>query len=293
MAVYDCFQFFNEIDLLLLRMNMLDKYVDYFVVSESTVTFSGKNKPLYFLENKHLFEKFSHKIIHQIVADTPEVNPFLRDRFQKNAVKRPLIDRCSDNDIIIFSDMDELPSPEALCSVLSDCQHDLIYHFAQRYFMSYMNMELVKGWLPSFCGEFDGVHHKQWLGTKACRWSFAKKFDMDILRHPEMKECGIRVPNGGWHFSYMGGDKTASPSDRAKYKIESAAHQEFNNDKTFNNLEKRIAKHREILGRRGVKFDIVPIDESFPLYLREHQEDYAHLIAALPEKRWWQKLCKR
>lgn len=289
MAVYDCFQFFNEIDLLLLRMNLLDDLVDYFVVSESTVTFSGKEKPLYFQENRYLFEKFLDKIIHQVVEDTPEVDPFSRDVFQKNAVKRPLEPRCTEDDIIIYSDVDEIPSPDALRSVFADCQHNTVYHLAQRYFMSYLNMELVKGWLPAFCGEFPGVSHKQWLGTKVCRWSFAKDLAFDDLRHPEMKDCGTRVPDGGWHFSYMGGDRNLSSAERAKYKIQSAAHQEFNNQKTLDHLEKRITKHQEILGRRGLKFAVVPIDESFPLYLRQHQEEYAHLIAELPGKKWWRK----
>jgi beta-1,4-mannosyl-glycoprotein beta-1,4-N-acetylglucosaminyltransferase len=63
--------FFNELDLLELRLNILDPYVDYFVISEATITFSGKAKPLYYLENKIRFKKFEDKIIHNIVNDTP------------------------------------------------------------------------------------------------------------------------------------------------------------------------------------------------------------------------------
>ena len=64
--IYDIFTFFNELELLEIRLNILDKYVDYFVLVEATETFSGKPKKLYYEENKHLFKKFEHKIIHHI-----------------------------------------------------------------------------------------------------------------------------------------------------------------------------------------------------------------------------------
>lgn len=109
--IYDCFQFFNELDILKIRMNVLKDVVDRFVISESTVTFSGKKKPLYYAENREMFAEFEDKIIHQVVDDTPNVNPFERDSFQKCAVKRPLEKLCKDDDIIIFSDVDEIRIP--------------------------------------------------------------------------------------------------------------------------------------------------------------------------------------
>ena len=69
--IYCCFQFFNEFELLKLKLEELYNIVDYFVLSESKKTHSGFDKPLYFKENKHLFSKYTDKIIHQIVTDTP------------------------------------------------------------------------------------------------------------------------------------------------------------------------------------------------------------------------------
>jgi beta-1,4-mannosyl-glycoprotein beta-1,4-N-acetylglucosaminyltransferase len=69
--IIDCFIFYNEIDLLTYRLNILNDIVDKFVIVESTYTFSGKEKKLYFNENKHLFEKFNEKIIHIIVDNIP------------------------------------------------------------------------------------------------------------------------------------------------------------------------------------------------------------------------------
>ena len=67
MKVVDAFPFFNELDLLEIRLNLLDPYVDCFILSEATKTFSGLDKPLYYNENKERFEKFNNKIIHNIV----------------------------------------------------------------------------------------------------------------------------------------------------------------------------------------------------------------------------------
>ncbi|MFX1500550.1 MAG: hypothetical protein ACFFDH_06240 [Promethearchaeota archaeon] len=75
MKVYDCFIFFNEIEILDIRFNELDPYVDFFVIVESRETHSGLKKDLYFEKNKHLFEKYSDKIIY-IVMDSltnPEI----------------------------------------------------------------------------------------------------------------------------------------------------------------------------------------------------------------------------
>ena len=71
MKVFDVFPFFNELDLLEIRLNVLDPYVDFFVLSEGTKDFQGSDKVLYYKENKDRFEKFNHKIIHNIVRILP------------------------------------------------------------------------------------------------------------------------------------------------------------------------------------------------------------------------------
>ena len=67
MKVFDVFLFFNELDLLEIRLNMLYPFIDYFVINEATQTFFGSDKPLYYLENKERFRKFEDKIIHNII----------------------------------------------------------------------------------------------------------------------------------------------------------------------------------------------------------------------------------
>lgn len=69
--IYDCFSFFNELDLLEIRLNTLDKVVDKFILFESTLTHTGNPKPLYYAENKDRFAKFSDRIVHIVVNDFP------------------------------------------------------------------------------------------------------------------------------------------------------------------------------------------------------------------------------
>lgn len=280
--VYDSFQFFNELDILKLRMNVLNDVVDYFVISESTVTFSGDPKPLYYNENKEMFKEFEHKIIHNIVDDTPmDCNAFMRDHHQKCAVARGL-KGCKPDDIVIFSDVDEIPNPDTLRELLPNVEDGKIYMMAQRLFYCYLDMEEVSGNLLSVTGEFDDVEKKQWLGTKICRYSVLDNYTTEELRNKEQKAIGVRVPNGGWHFSYMGGGKKQSTADRVKYKIKSAAHQEYNNRHILWNVRKNIKNMQDIFGRDS-KLQLVEIDETYPKYLRDHLDEYKYLL--YPKKR--------
>ena len=87
--IYDCFTFFNEFDLLEIRLNELDSVVDKFVLVEATKTFSGKDKPLYFNENKNKFNKFLNKIIHVIVDEYPNLNgDWVIENHQRNEISK-------------------------------------------------------------------------------------------------------------------------------------------------------------------------------------------------------------
>ena len=70
-------------------------------------------------------------------------------------------------------------------------------------------MEEVSGKLLSVTGEFEGVDKPMWLGTKICKYAMLDKYTTEELRNKEQKEVGVRIPDGGWHFSYMGGGKTS------------------------------------------------------------------------------------
>ena len=81
------------------RLNILNEIVDYFIIVEATHTHTGKEKQLFYQENKHLFEKFQHKIIHIVVDDFPYKYPniniedghqWVNERFQRDCISRGL-----------------------------------------------------------------------------------------------------------------------------------------------------------------------------------------------------------
>lgn len=278
--VYDCVPFFNELDILKLRMQVLSPYVDWFVLEESTVTFSGEPKEMVFAKNREMFAEFADKIRYVAVEDSPMegVTTHERDKYQKNQLIRALPD-CRPEDIIIFSDVDEIPKPETLVQVIAHFEPGKIYHLAQRMFYCFLNMEEVSGNLLSITGEFPGVEKRQWLGTKICSFADLPKEGIVFLREVSPTDPrSVRVPEGGWHFGYMGGDGERDVAKRIGDKVRAAAHQEYNSKRYLNEAVDRLLCGEDIFDR-DAKFVRVPLDESFPAYLREHRKEYDFLIA--------------
>ena len=199
-----------------------------------------------------------------------------RDKFQKNQLIRGL-QACGPDDIVIFSDVDEIPKPETLQKILKEFDPDKIYHLAQRMFYCFLNMEEISGNLLSITGEFPGITQKQWLGTKICSFGNLPEKGIVYLREVAPGDLrSVRVADGGWHFGYMGGDRDVAK--RIGVKVQAAAHQEYNKSRYLNEAVDRLLCGEDIFGR-SARFVRVPIDESYPAYLREHQEEYAFLIA--------------
>ena len=280
--IYDCFPFFNELDLLEIRLNYLDSVVDYFVICESHVTFSGLPKKYFYHENRHLFEKFAHKIIHVAVDDTLEQligsNPFETDQHQRNSVIKGLLG-CDEDDIIISSDLDEFPNIELIRNLDSFYEQDKLFHLAQDMFYYYFNLKETSGNLLSPSGEFRGITEKKWLGTKICNYGYLRKHGVDLIRQPSMilVDEAVRIPNGGWHFTYVGGHRQTTAKERVLLKIECAAHQEFNNNFYKSKVQSKIDSNQDVF-LRSSNFEVVPLDNSYPSYILDNRERFKHLI---------------
>lgn len=113
MAIYDCFTFFDELDILDFRLNLLDKYVDYFVISELGVTYRGEKTTPIFLKNKERFKKFEDKIIYVTSDYVPKDKgngDWSIEFWQRNCIAKGL-NNCRPDDIVMISDVDEIPNP--------------------------------------------------------------------------------------------------------------------------------------------------------------------------------------
>jgi beta-1,4-mannosyl-glycoprotein beta-1,4-N-acetylglucosaminyltransferase len=236
--IIDCFIFYNELELLTYRLNILNNVVDYFIIVESTFSFIGKEKKLFYDENKHLFENFKDKIIHIIVDDIPYKYPniniqngeqWLNEIFQRNCIERGFLNipNLNDYDNIIISDLDEIPDPNTL------------YNIKQN------NIAVDINTL-----EMDFYYYN--LYTKfSCKWYHPKIISYKIYKEQNMKCNDIRMTNasniekGGWHLSYFG------DSNFIKNKINNFSHQELNIDEftDLSKIEKRINEGIDLFDR--------------------------------------------
>ncbi len=276
--VYDCIPFFNELDILKLRLHILDPIVDRFIIEEATVTFSGEKKELCFEKNKAMLQEFLPKITYLVVDDSPiQATTHERDKFQKNALIKGLKD-ATDEDVIILSDVDEIPNPKVLKKIIAEFNPDKVYHLAQRMFYCFINMEEISGSLLSITGEFPGVEKKMWLGTKVFGKRSIPKAGIIEMREASTTAPGaVRVEDGGWHFGYMGSRQERDVGKRIGTKVAAAAHQEYNNADTLAEAMDKLILGQDIFGR-DARFKRVEVDESYPEYLLSHIEEYRYLI---------------
>ena len=262
MAVFDCFQYFNEEHIAEIRFNILDKFVNTFVIVESTVNHQGKPKKLNFDINK--YKKFKNKINYIIVDDTPENikkphegGESLVEQHQRNSIMKGL-KNANDDDIIILSDVDEIPDLNKLN--LFDKKKYAV--FSQKMFMYKLNML--------------NIEENNWHGSKICikknfkspQWLRNLKFKQyPFWRIDKVRNLQI-IKDGGWHFAYL-----QSPENISK-KIKSFAHGEFNKDNISNeeNIKMKIEKGIDIFSR-GYNLKKVEIDSTFPDYIVKNKDE--------------------
>jgi beta-1,4-mannosyl-glycoprotein beta-1,4-N-acetylglucosaminyltransferase len=235
-------------------MEILDKKVDKFVVTEWAYGHNGLPIPQRFpaLLEKSL-SKFSHKVIYNYLTELPELNDaFERDAWHREKSLDP-IRYCDDDDIVLMSDLDEIPNLTEESIELCR-KHDLV-HFRHEMFMYFLNL------------------HKEssWYGTRMMTGKFIKPTHSRQIRD-HMKDVGVSY-EGGWHWSFIGGYQ------KVVEKIETFAHQEFNNALIKSYLKKNIGEDRDIFFRYGdQKFHLWNLDSRFPTELLENQDRYGHLV---------------
>ena len=284
--VVDCFPFFNELDILRLRLAVMAPLVDRFVIEESAETFSGEPRELIFEKHREMFAAYQDRIVYIPVTDRIQTaTTHERDYFQKNHLAKGIEDM-ADDDIVIFGDLDEIPGPRTLSRVLDGFDREKVYHLAQDNFYAYMNMMEVTGKLLSITGEFPEIpeNERKWLGTKVCAKKQIPAEGIVRLRDliPPADSRSVRVADGGWHFGYMGGLHETDVTKRIGDKVRAAAHQEYNDDEILRETMDHLILGEDIFGRDARFAQIRP--ESgyrYPEWLDEHRDEYAHLF--LPE----------
>ena len=295
MKIFDCFMYFDEEVVLDLRLNVLDKYVDYFVIVESIFTHKGDRRELQFNHKK--FDKFKNKIIYlnydkepnnikKILSDDNEdeksgkyiFNANLRENGQRNFIINGLKD-AKNEDIILISDVDEIPNLE---NIDFNKIKKKIIMFKQDMFYYKFNLKL-----PNFI----------WTGTKACKKKYLESpqwlrnikdrkyqfFRFDVF-FSKTKYIDIElIDNGGWHFTNLKNAK------EIEFKLKSYLHhREFDvNPLSFEEIEEiiqnKIAIYDLTLDKRaqkigsGEKLQKYSLDR-LPKFLQNNLNNYKEWI---------------
>ena len=295
MKIFDCFMYFDEEIVLDVRLNTLNNFVDYFVIVESKFTHKGESRNLNFNHKK--FSKFKDKIIYLVYDKQPDeienikqedsekeksgkyiLNAAFRENGQRNYIQNGLTN-AEDNDIILISDVDEIPN---LSEINFNKINQKIILFRQDMFYYKFNLKI-----PDL----------KWTGTKGCRkknflnpqWLRNIKdrkyspFRLDtIFSNKKYSSINI-IENGGWHFSNI---KTAK---EIEYKLKSYLHQrEFDEEPLTVNQIDEIIKNKQAIydlgvdkrinkigvGRKLQKFQL----DKLPIYIQENQKNYEEWI---------------
>ena len=273
MRVYDTFIFYNELDLLEIRLRELYDHVDVFVLVESNLTFTNHPKPYIFEENKERFRPWLDKIYHIKHTSSNNNNPWNNEANQRNAIIDGIGD-ATENDIIIVSDLDEIVRPTAI------------------EYMRTRNATVFGLHMPLFNFKFNYMRvfpdpgpYDIW--SMAARAHWIRRYSVQALRDQrsnlynlpaDINYCGktgvltkeevVTIPHGGWHFSYLG------DNDWLADKARNSSHQEKNTEELHKNLdlEKSIAEKKSWNRNEPFLYDIVDITDYFPKSCQDYPE---------------------
>jgi beta-1,4-mannosyl-glycoprotein beta-1,4-N-acetylglucosaminyltransferase len=197
-VIVDCFTFFNELDILELRLSVLGDVVDRFVLCESPFTFRGAPKPLFYAENKERFARWSDRIVHLVYAAAPQSNPWHNESAQRAHLTSALADVAPD-DLVLIGDVDEIPAPD-LAALRPGAGRVL----AHRHVLA--------------VGYVNRVVSRRWIGTKAIvRGALGDRTLHDIRTLPL---GAFDVVDSGWHLSAIGGAGVMAEKIRAYSHVE-------------------------------------------------------------------------
>jgi len=269
MKIYDCFSYWDEDLLLDIRLNILNKFVDYFVIIEGNKTWQNNNKRLQFNIDK--FNKFKDKIIYIPVEDLPDGdNPYERENYQRNCISRGL-QNANENDLVLISDLDEIPNLENLYKFKKSMRYAV---FKQLHFYYKLNLQ--------------STENPYWYGTRVCLKKFLKspqwlrdlKFKKRSFWRIDKFRLNNIIEDGGWHFCNL------KNPEKLLYKYNNLC--ETNDPYVFKEqidkkyldikeIEYRINNGLDIIGRSET-YQKIKLDSRFPEFILNNQKNFKKWI---------------
>jgi beta-1,4-mannosyl-glycoprotein beta-1,4-N-acetylglucosaminyltransferase len=271
--IIDTTMFNEDFQTLEIRLEELWEVVDIFAICESRFTFTGKPKPLHLTENFDKFKKYRKKI--EIVLENKRhlTNiPMIREIHQRKRITK-FVKSLSLNkeDLIIYSDCDEIPRREVIESLIS--QKDVNVLLSMRMFSNYINME-AGNWARARVvskSKFKSIedmrqdifllnlnsrkHFKKYFVRVPFYWTTWNYYFWKLPRYFKPPQISL-VENAGWHFNNL------LPKEKILNKIIASAHFEYNTEQVRQSAIENFLKGKDIYS--GKEYKLVEVDESFP-----------------------------
>jgi beta-1,4-mannosyl-glycoprotein beta-1,4-N-acetylglucosaminyltransferase len=290
MQIIDTTTFFEENMMMDIRFNILDSYVDKFIVCESLYTHSGIKKDINF--NIKDYPNFKNKIIHLVLEKEPDnlikkeklsiqekrLNSIYRIRDQRNYIQT-VLKEFSPEDYIIHSDNDEIPNLEKFD--LKKAKKKFII-FDQQIFYYKLNLSL-----PNL----------SWFGSKACKLKNLRSIDflrniknreysyfrIDTFFSDNKKKSVQLVNEGGWHFSNL---KTYKELEKKYLNDENHAEYELQNSSSMkiqDNIERKVIPYnyqaKKDSKNRFNETKLTKVDTNIlPLYIKKNADKFKEWI---------------
>lgn len=252
MKIYDCFTFYNEFDILELRLREHWDHVDHFVIAEANKTHQGRDKPFLLEENWDRYKEFQEKIIHVKVDDMPtHPNAWVLENFQRNALARGF-QNADDEDIIVVSDCDELMRGSTFDFMRNDTKHTM---WCGRSPMFYYKFNYMMVGPQNYFVNAVAAKKKWNLSPQEMRNLTLQLANLPVEYEDENM---FTIQNAGWHFTYFGN------TEHAANKLRNFAHQESVHWADKIDINEIMSRKGGIDPNSGEMFEYIIVDESFP-----------------------------
>ena len=245
--IVDCFMFFNEFEILEGRLEYLYDHVDYFVLVEASITQSGDDKPMNFMNNMSRYKKYLDKIIYfPFITKRSDYNydklpthdrdyetgPWQLENAQRNHIGKAL-ELFPDDAIVMISDVDEIPHKDSMDVARKLFSNEWPAFHLQQLYLAY---------------NFKNKLSNMWVGTAITTNAYAKWITPQGIR--DSRHGYPAIYYGGWHLTYWGDVETI------QHKIKTFAHQELNQDqfKDPEHIKERIKLGKDLFNRNNVEF---------------------------------------
>ena len=248
--ISDCFTFFNEFDILELRLRTLEDVVDRFVICEAPFTFRGEAKPLYFSDHAERFARWRERITLLTYPGPISADPWQNEWGQRDFLAAGLTD-CAPDDLVLIGDCDEIPDP-SLAATRPSTSIVLVHR-----------MVLARGWL----NRLTEGGARTWNGTRAFAYRHLPELHtLSNVRNGPVSD--LDVIDSGWHITSIGG------AEVMERKMRSYAHAEYDSP-YYRDLQRLTVQFSGDADARWV-----PLDDGFPPVF--HDPRYARFVLPAP-----------